>query len=406
LLSEVDSATAFITNPATASAGSITIAGTEGHTVSQATPATGTISIIGAEQSNTVCTNRCTTMYDTGSLSVTVSGLTVTADYGKGSTSITIATALATALNVSGSPVQAVHTAGKVTMTSIATGLAANYPFSVSNGDDFSGTDSAATMTGGGAGTTTYDSGTVSVTMAATTFTAPWGSTSTAQSVASQLASMIQSAESGIVTVTASGSTIHMASVGAGTSTNWPLSCSASDTASQSASFTANCSGLSGGANASTGPATLYSYTIPSSGGYAANGNLQNVTDLVMGSWTYGYDHLNRLTQAVVNSGTYMGMNVGGASLGWSYDSFGNRLTQSSNSGFFPSGSVQYAGANNRATGTGVASAPNASVDTLQYDAAGNLVGKDGFTQYAYDAEGRVCAVTNGTGPMDEPRPL
>ncbi|MDE1154110.1 MAG: YD repeat-containing protein [Acidobacteriaceae bacterium] len=45
-----------------------------------------------------------------------------------------------------------------------------------------------------------------------------------------------------------------------------------------------------------------------------------------------------------------------------------------------------------------LASVPASSVDTMQYDAAGNLTGKNGITSSLYDAEGRLCAIANETG--------
>jgi len=77
-----------------------------------------------------------------------------------------------------------------------------------------------------------------------------------------------------------------------------------------------------------------------------------------------------------------------GVTLGWSYDSFGNRLGQSSTTPNLPSVWVNY-GANNQATLSSLA------MGGLTYDNAGD-VKNDGVNQYAYDAEGRICAVWNG----------
>jgi YD repeat-containing protein len=75
----------------------------------------------------------------------------------------------------------------------------------------------------------------------------------------------------------------------------------------------------------------VYSYTItPLAGtsGYSSNGNLASYTDSVMGSWSFGYDALNRLTSASASPAIQ-----GNSSFAWTYDSFGNRLTQTSNAG-------------------------------------------------------------------------
>ena len=64
----------------------------------------------------------------------------------------------------------------------------------------------------------------------------------------------------------------------------------------------------------------VYSYSIPSSGGYAANGDLLSYTDSVMGQWSFSYDKLDRLMTGTPSSGPYQGQY--GC---WGYDSFGNR---------------------------------------------------------------------------------
>ena len=70
-----------------------------------------------------------------------------------------------------------------------------------------------------------------------------------------------------------------------------------------------------------TGPGgVVYSYSIPSSGGYAANGDLLSYTDSVMGQWSFSYDKLDRLMTGTPSSGPYQGQY--GC---WGYDSFGNR---------------------------------------------------------------------------------
>ena len=165
------------------------------------------------------------------------------------------------------------------------------------------------------------------------------------------------------------------------------------DTAGQTPSFAVSCDGMTGGSNG--GVPVQYSYSIPAGTGYAANGDLLSVNDSVMGSWTYTYDGVNRLSTAQASSGSYLGVNIAGAALGWQYDAFGNRLWQSSSSAVLPSGSVQYAAGNNQATGSGLAAAPSVSTVNFTNDGAGNLQ-FDGNNQYTYDAEGRLASV-NGS---------
>lgn len=114
---------------------------------------------------------------------------------------------------------------------------------------------------------------------------------------------------------------------------------------------------------------TIYSYNVPS-GGYDANGNLVSYADSVMGTWTFGYDYLNRLI-----TGTASPASFDGGFFCWSYDSFGNRIGQTGASVAFSTGSPQcqvsgatisdwgHYNANNQLTGT------NQGVPS--YDAAG-----------------------------------
>jgi RHS repeat-associated protein len=123
---------------------------------------------------------------------------------------------------------------------------------------------------------------------------------------------------------------------------------------------------------------TIYSYEIKDgsgNSGYVANSNVVAYSDSVNGTWSnVGYDALNRLSSATQSVSGFTQY------LCWSYDSFGNRLTQtvSSSPCNNPPATVSY-NTNNQIQG-------------LSYDAVGNLK-NDGKNQYLYDAEGRVCAV-------------
>jgi RHS repeat-associated protein len=126
--------------------------------------------------------------------------------------------------------------------------------------------------------------------------------------------------------------------------------------------------------------------------GYAANGNLLSYTDWVNGAWSFGaggYDSLNRLVSGSSGSGPYQGLQMS-----WSYDSFGNRTSESfggSPSVSLPTGTTAYYNANNQVTG-----------GALGYDPAGNVTA-DNANNYLYDGEGRICAVQDRTfGGMTE----
>jgi len=143
---------------------------------------------------------------------------------------------------------------------------------------------------------------------------------------------------------------------------------------------------------------TVYSYVAVAPGGgsgYDADGNILNYTDDVNGTWAMTYDQLNRLQSASATAGPYQGLN-----LSTSYDSFGNRKTQTSAGsppfGMVPSQWANYS-SNNQITSSSVA------VGGLMYDAAGDVI-FDGVNNVAYDAESRVCAVysTIGGGPVTQ----
>jgi len=117
-----------------------------------------------------------------------------------------------------------------------------------------------------------------------------------------------------------------------------------------------------------------------------------NVTDSVTGGWSYGYDNLNRLTSATGASGTYnQAFGVSGIGVTWTYDSFGNRKSQSSSSANIPSEAANYTSSTNQFTTT------SAAPGGVTYDNAGNIT-YDGVNTYKYDAEDRVCAVFSQVG--------
>jgi RHS repeat-associated protein len=120
-----------------------------------------------------------------------------------------------------------------------------------------------------------------------------------------------------------------------------------------------------------------YGYTNPAG---ANNGNVTsfNSTATQIFMRTYTYDSLNRLStmsSPADASGCY--------GLSWTYDRYGNRLSQSATSGgcFSPSHGVF---PNNRISDAG-----------FSYDASGNMT-HDATHSYTYDAEGRLTQVDGG----------
>jgi hypothetical protein len=132
----------------------------------------------------------------------------------------------------------------------------------------------------------------------------------------------------------------------------------------------------------------LYLYAV---GAYSGNGNILSHTDSVTGSWLFGYDTLNRLTSTQNTATTSVGAEYTGAYGCWTYDPFGNRTLEAYSS-HTSTPCVSGANDNLQYTSTSVSSAGNNRLSSLTYDASGNVV-QNGSNAYAYDAEGRLCAV-------------
>ena len=256
----------------TSGTGSVTFSGSE-QSISgtAATSASGSVTINGSEKAKT--TNPClpvrrscpVTIYDSGTVSITVNGFTKSASYKQGSTTSSIASALALAFNGDGSsPVQASASGNVVTLTSYATGSAANYSLSsgASTSDSsnfptgsFTTVNSGSNLTGGQNGTpTVYDSGTCSITLSSTVYATTFGQGDTTGSIASRLAGNVNGDT--LASAVASGATVSLTAKATGTASNYPLSssCSYNSSSFSSPSFTASSpSALSGGTNGSPG---------------------------------------------------------------------------------------------------------------------------------------------------------
>jgi hypothetical protein len=118
-----------------------------------------------------------------------------------------------------------------------------------------------------------------------------------------------------------------------------------------------------------------------------------------MGSWAFTYDDLNRLASGTPSTGPYASQTQ---YLCFDYDSFGNRTqadfqttkcnpnpTPSVASSSYDPNTAKYNAAN-QVTFTTV----NSQSNGLTYDPSGSgNVTYDGANWYAYDGEGRICAV-------------
>jgi len=106
----------------------------------------------------------------------------------------------------------------------------------------------------------------------------------------------------------------------------------------------------------------------------AENGNAANTNN-------YGYDALDRLTQATLPSSNF----------GYGYDAVGNRTTKTAGAN---TDLYAYGASNNRVASITPASGPPR---TFQFDANGSTTA-DGTNQYAYDVRGRLIQATTGQG--------
>jgi RHS repeat-associated protein len=226
------------------------------------------------------------------------------------------------------------------------------------------------------------DGGTLTVTVNGFAATATYAAGSTSATVAQSLTnalngtgSPVQATLSG-VTITMSGASSYTMST-SGTVTEGGCNQSCHTTPD----FVAT---LAGGV--ANGP--LYSYALSTGGGatpgYAPNGNVIGFTDSVQGQWGFMYDNMNRMTSGTPTAGPYNGL-----AFVWSYDPFGNRQSQTVSGS--SSQTIQ-----STPTFTFAASATN-HVDNGSYDAMGNMT-HDQLNSYAYDAEGRLCAVSPQAG--------
>jgi hypothetical protein len=156
---------------------------------------------------------------------------------------------------------------------------------------------------------------------------------------------------------------------------------------------------LDGGANQNAAGQTVYSYSAH----YQPNNNLAGDTDLVMGTWNFTYDNLNRLSNATDTQPGNLYPNYC-----WSYDNWGNRTAQMSSTGAisgggstacqtqsstFINGFATY-NSNNQLTGTPqLASFPSGDPDL-----AGKVI-YDGANQYLYEGVSAQSSSSGREGP-------
>jgi RHS repeat-associated protein len=240
---EADSTTNAVAG-GTDSSGSITISGSEEQVSKTDTVGTAYFYIGGSDgshQGNCIQywpypSTTCETYQvipDTGEIEVviTTSAGTITAS-GTGITPTSIAQSLATSFTSLGFP--ATSSGGSVTVQSNATGLSGNYLFTVLNDSDFYVSNSSS-FTGGWTAGTYYDTGTLTAQVSGTQVEVPWTQGSTPLSLATNLASAINSAAGGFVTASASSgagntATVKVTSLNPGPDTDYSVIANTSDT--------------------------------------------------------------------------------------------------------------------------------------------------------------------------------
>jgi RHS repeat-associated protein len=389
--SETDSATAALITAATGSRGSFAVAGTEQSYNPANTHATGTISI-----------NSMPAGPESGVVTVDIDGENCQTNWSESPNGIpasSLASSIASTINtMCSSYATAVASGSSIIITSSATGAAANYSISVAQtytNDKPVSISAPAALTGGTNGppsSTVYDTGTVSVDIGGQIMDVSYGESDNPTTIAGKLQTAINTSFGSLITVTPSAGNLTLVSSGSGLAFDYDVSGSDTyNTASfAGSSFTiTNIVSMTGGTTATYNEATVYDYSV----GYTPGSNVSSVTDSVTGTWAYTNDTLNRLVTATPSAGPATGQFTC-----LSYDGFGNRTASSTLSSACPTLETSVTptatyNTNNYVAGTTVNSATNG----FTYDNAGDVT-NDNLNQYAYDAEGRLCAVSSRLG--------
>ncbi len=441
-----------------ASNGYIMISGSE-QTGAGGASAVGTVTISGSEQAAFNDNNQV--IWDTGVVEITVNGHNDTTSYGQHSTLATIASALATAINNdSNAYVTATASNGVVTLTAKTIGSSTDYSLSATSwtndvpdfgGPSFDTSTSGSTLTGGSSGTP--DTGTVWVNVGGVQVSTTYGSSSTASSVASGLASAINANNSIAVTASASGNAVNLTektqgsepSLTVGSSTNYP-------SAFSSPSFSGNAfdSVLDGSANnvplSLSAPAvTLYFYDVlnnltcveqhgNSTGQTGCSSSQSNDSSSAWRIRRFAYDSLGRMTDSwnpesghisytydadgnVLTKTAPKPNQTGGHTVTTTltYDALHRVLTKTFSDGTTPSVTIAYDGTTisgcsptltpSNPTGRRTAMCDAAGWEAWSYDSRGHVIterrstnGVTKSTSYAYNLHGGVTSITYPSG--------
>jgi|GEM_PF-1213310 len=405
----------------TAGTGSVTMSGSEQNWQTQtaaATSGTGTVTINGSEQVTTFnpCVNNhypaptyCPqTIYDGGTVSVTVNGFSESYGYNSSDTGASIASGLANAFNsASGSPVNASASSNVLTLTAKTTGASTDYSLSASVGGwntqffsspSFSPVTSGSNLTGGQDAQyqTVYDYGTTTITVNGHATFYNWsGSSTTTSTIAQGVAQAINSDGGAAVNASASGTTINLTARTIGSNTNYSLS---TGTSSQRGSFSSSASGgnLTGGTGYTDYDTGTVWVTVNGSQASVSYG--QSDTSSTIASNLASAINASSLPVTASASGATVNMTAkqSGASSNYSLSAG----SSSSQSGTFspPSFSATASGANLTGGGNSVATALYSATAYAPY---GEPYAQSGTTDLSFTSQetDTTPATANGTTP-------
>jgi len=213
---------------------SVAISGNEQSSSQSGIAGTGWVTITGSEGKVTTCVRTtCHTVYDTGTVSITANGHTDQYNYGQGDTATTVATNLANLIR-SNSPYidyTSVITnstnppSATINLTARTVGASTNYSLSATSVDtdtsgnftspSFTTSTSGSALTGGRDGSTTSDTGTVTININGTAYQTSYGAGDSTSSIASRLATAINGGS--LASATPNGGTINLSAKPAGT---------------------------------------------------------------------------------------------------------------------------------------------------------------------------------------------
>ena len=350
------------------------------------------------------------TIYDQGTVSISVNGHSDTTGYGEGSTASSIASGLVTKINGdSAASVTASLSGSTVELTSKTTGSSTNWPISTSityDSTDFTSSSFAAGASGmsGGQGGTLYDTGKVTITVNGHGDSASYGSGSTSSTIAEALVSAINGDSGASVTAGLSGSTVNLTSKTAGSNTNYSLSTSVTyNTQFSQSSFTATPSGatLTGGTSIvyDSGTVTLTINGTPETASYGENDTTSTVASNLAGAFSGDSEVKVTASGSTIN----IVSTTSGASTNYSFSSSETHSSSFSSPSFTVSPS---SGALTGGTTNGVPTAAilyDFSVPSNGYAPNGDLLQVDdsvtGNWTYTYDSLNRLSTAAAAASP-------